>query len=486
MKRKAIKRLIGAATHNAILAASGLLAIAFCCSASFAAAPQKDANSLEWPSENRASDPGIDENQIKQLCSDLGSPKFATRERASTLLIESGFRCVPQLCEMLNQGNPEQRYRAADILVKIGIGKDEKQVAKMTRILHLLGTNGYPSLLVKAKQARSIWKQQRIEKTVEKITSLGGKVVGVGGQSGGMAMIEGGPIFIERGAIIRTFEKPSKVAKKATEQSRPASETQIQRLSKEQVLAKVNSILSASENEDASELRLLNLDPQRSPPGSPHSRKDFSVVGARDLDMFLSGAQVATQGFAITIDKNWKGKKADFKVMTDLPSVSSLSISEIELDREMFEVINRLSLSSLQLHRCSFDSKSVRAYAAKHPTVYLDVRGKALLGVRGPLAGVATIEPPSSPNRDAKPQKETCEITDVIANSAAQKAGVKVGDIVLAVDGNEIQSFQDLVYEIAGRKIGESVKVSIKRGDKKKELTLKLGDSSDPNVAVDD
>jgi regulator of sigma E protease len=62
-------------------------------------------------------------------------------------------------------------------------------------------------------------------------------------------------------------------------------------------------------------------------------------------------------------------------------------------------------------------------------------------------------------------------VDEVLAGSAADKAGIKVGDMFVSIDGREIESFGDLQQAVITR-AGEQLTVVIKRGTE--EITLRL------------
>jgi serine protease Do len=67
------------------------------------------------------------------------------------------------------------------------------------------------------------------------------------------------------------------------------------------------------------------------------------------------------------------------------------------------------------------------------------------------------------------------KITDVQAKSAADKAGLKVGDIVVLVGKKKIIDPETLINAIQRYKPGDSVALKIKRGGEVKEVTATLG-----------
>ncbi|NCN40853.1 Do family serine endopeptidase [bacterium] len=70
-------------------------------------------------------------------------------------------------------------------------------------------------------------------------------------------------------------------------------------------------------------------------------------------------------------------------------------------------------------------------------------------------------------------------ITQVMPNTAADKAGIKPYDVVVKFNGDEIEDSQDLSRAVAKTKIGQSVPVEVYREGKKKTLKVKVGKNDD-------
>ena len=73
--------------------------------------------------------------------------------------------------------------------------------------------------------------------------------------------------------------------------------------------------------------------------------------------------------------------------------------------------------------------------------------------------------------------KDGVKLSNVQAGSSADKAGLKIGDIILALDGVKTPSFNELRGEILKRKIGDSMTVRIRRGAEELDIPLSLGES---------
>ena len=73
----------------------------------------------------------------------------------------------------------------------------------------------------------------------------------------------------------------------------------------------------------------------------------------------------------------------------------------------------------------------------------------------------------------------TVVVAQVFKNSPAEKAGVKVGDTILKMDGKEIKKPEDGGPIMAGKKPGDKVKLTIKRDGKEMEIEVTAGKRSE-------
>ncbi len=70
-------------------------------------------------------------------------------------------------------------------------------------------------------------------------------------------------------------------------------------------------------------------------------------------------------------------------------------------------------------------------------------------------------------------------VQSVVSGSSAQKAGIKPGDIIIEVDNQKLEEKTDLAKIVAGKKVGDTVQLTVWRDGKKVSLTAKL--ESAPN-----
>ncbi|MBV9182238.1 MAG: Do family serine endopeptidase [Acidobacteria bacterium] len=67
-------------------------------------------------------------------------------------------------------------------------------------------------------------------------------------------------------------------------------------------------------------------------------------------------------------------------------------------------------------------------------------------------------------------------VSSVVAGSPADRAGLKVGDTIISVDGKSIKNGDELVAEIASRRPGSKVALDYVRNSKKEQATVTVAD----------
>jgi hypothetical protein len=103
---------------------------------------------------------------------------------------------------------------------------------------------------------------------------------------------------------------------------------------------------------------------------------------------------------------------------------------------------------------------------------------------RGDKKGVVeiTLAPRQAPDTkkqgslgiEVDPSDDGPVLTEVVEKGAADKAGLKIGDVLLSLDGVNLGSNEVLLETLASKKIGDQVKIVYLRGKEKKEATPTL------------
>lgn len=99
---------------------------------------------------------------------------------------------------------------------------------------------------------------------------------------------------------------------------------------------------------------------------------------------------------------------------------------------------------------------------------------RGLLGIRG----IDTLTPDKAPNYGLDSSSTGVIFSDVMKNSAADKAGLTHQDVILEIDGKPVETFVDLQTRISMLKPGTKVILTIWRNGKKEKVEVELGKRS--------
>jgi S1-C subfamily serine protease len=72
-------------------------------------------------------------------------------------------------------------------------------------------------------------------------------------------------------------------------------------------------------------------------------------------------------------------------------------------------------------------------------------------------------------------QVDGLKILRIVPGSAADLGGLKVGDIIVKLDGRRMADSGELLRTVTAHEVGDKVKIEFRRGGKYKTITVKLG-----------
>jgi putative serine protease PepD len=75
---------------------------------------------------------------------------------------------------------------------------------------------------------------------------------------------------------------------------------------------------------------------------------------------------------------------------------------------------------------------------------------------------------------DGSAKRAAAVLTNVVSGTPADKAGLEVGDAIIAVDGNSIDGSLSLVAQVRERAVGDSVALKVIRGGQSKDVNVAL------------
>lgn len=71
--------------------------------------------------------------------------------------------------------------------------------------------------------------------------------------------------------------------------------------------------------------------------------------------------------------------------------------------------------------------------------------------------------------------KGSLEVLEVLNGSPSEKAGIKIGDVILALDGDMITDLSQLTHAVRMRAAGEEVQLRLRHSDAERDVKVKLG-----------
>ena len=100
--------------------------------------------------------------------------------------------------------------------------------------------------------------------------------------------------------------------------------------------------------------------------------------------------------------------------------------------------------------------------------------GTVKRGVLG--VNIQTLAPEIAQSMDLPPTTQGALVSQVVEGSAAEKAGVKAGDVITAVNGRPVKDAGSLRNSIGLLSIGEQVDLSLLRDDKPRRVTATVSE----------
>ena len=187
------------------------------------------------------------------------------------------------------------------------------------------------------------------------------------------------------------------------------------------------------------------------------ARQKLESLGAIITEGFIS---TGSRGLIVVLNADWQGGVDDLRLLTRLRSVVQVGLRGVRLDDKALAILGRLrGVESFQFYGTGISDEALAALAAKHPDAEVDFRKGGKLGVGG------------------QPMVGPCLITQVQEGSAAAKAGLQIGDIVVKIDGEPVANFEALTDKVGRRGPGEKIELDVERsfpGDKPQRFSRSI------------
>jgi S1-C subfamily serine protease len=100
--------------------------------------------------------------------------------------------------------------------------------------------------------------------------------------------------------------------------------------------------------------------------------------------------------------------------------------------------------------------------------------------VRRAQLGIAVAPRPLPPAIAARlGRRRAIEVVQVIEDGSAERAGLRPGDLLLAIDGVAVEDATDLQRLMVGERIGQPLHATVLRGGHERAITLVPGELAD-------
>jgi len=190
-------------------------------------------------------------------------------------------------------------------------------------------------------------------------------------------------------------------------------------------------------------------------------------------------------GLYIRLDEEWQGGIEALATIAQLDGVVELQLHKLPWDdRQLNQLQSLKSLEDLQLYYVPISDAGLDHVAAlkrlwrvqlfgtkvtadgesqlarKRPGLLIDRRSGGLLGIAGRRGE----------------EDGGCRVDGVQPDTAAEKAGIRPGDLITAIDGQKIDTFDDLTAVLAAQAAGREIEIDYLRDGATHRVRVTLGE----------
>jgi hypothetical protein len=161
----------------------------------------------------------------------------------------------------------------------------------------------------------------------------------------------------------------------------------------------------------------------------------------------------------LLLGKQWQGGDDGLALLKWLVTVDRLSIRGAAVsDAGLVHLRALAHVVEIQLYGTHVSSAAAAELQAALPGAKVDHRAGGLLGVGG-ISGA-----------------DRCEISRIQPGSAAENAGLQLGDVIVAFDEQPVDSFEALTALISQKESGTEVALDFLRNEQRQRVTAVLGE----------
>jgi hypothetical protein len=236
------------------------------------------------------------------------------------------------------------------------------------------------------------------------------------------------------------------------------------------------------------------------------ARQALSVAGISVGVKDIAVGAISQRRMLVQIDENWNGNDEPLQWLEWLDRVDIARVSGLTLTPELMENVAKIpGLRSLAIVDAKVDDAALEPLTKMDRIDTLDIRYARLTDPQGDLIAAMPLRVSLnlmgtgiSPEkveamRSALPGLQieyrrggfmgvmcydnqlACEISGVQLNSAAERAGLIRGDVIVQINETKVNQFRDLQETINRHIPGDEVEVHYRRGEKIQSAKIQLG-----------
>ncbi|MEX2187344.1 MAG: PDZ domain-containing protein [Pirellulales bacterium] len=353
---------------------------------------------------------------VARLIKQLDDDEYRVRQEATRKLARGGTKAVGPLAKVAAGENLESAFRAFAALKELGCSEDAAtEEAAFSALESLAGASS-----ATAQRAGKVLVGMRAasqDRAKDRLRELGAKIVDNGNGSdefAGPVFVGGGGVFMARGVVFIGDPAGSAYA--------PGTSVEI----------------GEKWTGKADDLRLLRR---------ISNVRQIAFSGEQVTDEWLEQLKHAPGGEVQWVKlRHTKVTDEGLAHLAAMPSLVRLDVFYTPITDKSVDLLATFgSAQYVGLFGTKITAEGASKLATKLPNARIDRRGGALLGVGGSIG------------------EQPCVINTVQPDSAAAKAGILEGDVIVSFDGKTVQNFTELTAAISEKIGGEKVEIELLR-----------------------
>jgi serine protease Do len=202
------------------------------------------------------------------------------------------------------------------------------------------------------------------------------------------------------------------------------------------------------------------------------SKDGYILTKASEIKEFEGSNILGQENMKFSVEGIVKAGSVKLSVRVDKKSYDEVKV--ISVDESWDVALIKVDAQDLTPAEFASDSKLEQGS-------WVVVNGATSRTKRRVLAGIISAKAREIPTAGGaglglvlEMDKDKLEVKQVSEESGAKEAGVLAGDLIVAIDGEKVLKFEEIAKILKDKKVGDEVKLTVKRAGKDLDLQVKL------------